>query len=54
MTDYEQRIAATSHAAATRRAIQLPQLRCTSCGHVYSGAELIQLGHHQHREQIPA
>jgi hypothetical protein len=28
--------------------IQLPQLRCTSCGHVYSGAELIQLGRDQH------
>lgn len=34
--------------------IRLPVLRCTSCGHRYSGAELIQLGHDQHREQVPA
>jgi hypothetical protein len=29
--------------------IQLPQLRCSSCGHTYSGAELIQLGRDQHQ-----
>jgi hypothetical protein len=28
--------------------IQLPTLRCGSCGHTYSGAELIRLGHDQH------
>lgn len=27
--------------------IRLPELRCSSCGHRYTGAELVQLGHHQ-------
>jgi hypothetical protein len=34
--------------------IQLPELRCSSCGHRYTGADLVQLGHDQHREQVPA
>jgi hypothetical protein len=39
---------------ASDEPIQLPELRCGSCGHRYSGTELVQLGHHQHREQVPA